>query len=67
MKLDDIFPEREPVRNGDPFIARLSELDDFIIDHKYNAQLLGIEDWAAAATSDVAGRGTRQVPDCDVE
>ena len=50
MKLDDIFPEREPVRNGDPFIARLAELDDFITDYKDNGQLLGVEEWAAAAT-----------------
>jgi hypothetical protein len=37
-------------RDGDPFIAELVKIDGFIDDHKYNAELLGIDAWAAAAT-----------------
>jgi len=52
MKIDwrEFFPERDCLRNGDPFVARIVEFDDLIVDYSFNAGWLGVEAATARAT-----------------
>ena len=37
------FPERDCLRNGDPFVGRIVEFDDLIVDYTHNAGWMGVD------------------------
>jgi hypothetical protein len=47
----DLFPEADPVANGDPYLTDIVKADDIIADHRYNADLLGLAPAEAAAVA----------------
>lgn len=52
MRIDwrELFPERDCLRNGDPFLARIVAFDDAIVDYSINAGWLGVDAATARAT-----------------
>lgn len=49
MRVDDAFPEMEPIRRGDPFVALLSKYDDIVIDIINDATFGEMDDSEAEA------------------
>lgn len=48
----NLFPEAEPIDNGDPFLAEIVKADDIIDDHLYNYECLALDQAAAARVVD---------------